>query len=375
VKYTAASASVCSADFAINSDADVIQLSSCTKIDGKITLGTGVNTVSLPTSLAEITGDLIASGATGLVSFEATGLTTIGGSFTLNGLTVLSTLSFPELQSVGDINWTTLPALQDLGFAKLSQAENVLITDTLLRSLNGINLVTAARFNINNNRYLKTVDVALSSVSDMLVLDANGKGVNASFPNLQWANNITVRDAGNMYFPVLEKINSSAAFVNNTFTSVDFPVLTEVGESFAIISSSKLTNILANSLESVGGTFQLANNTKLAIVDGFENLAVVGGAVDLSGVFTEVKLPALEDVRGGFNLQSTQTISCDLFDALKGAGVIKGDGYTCEGNKDTAESKTSGLGTNGNNTGNGAATFEVNLGLVGMAGAVVLLAL
>jgi hypothetical protein len=254
---------------------------------------------------------------------------------------------------------------RDLEFTKqVTKVDNVLIMDTILRSLNGVNLVTDARFNSNNNRYLKTVDVALSTVSDKLVLESNGKGLNASFPNLKWSNNLTIHHAHIMYLPVFEKMNSSAAVVN-TFTSV---------ESFAIISSSKLTNILANSLESVGGTFQLANNTKLAIIDRFENLAVVGGAVDLSGVFTEVKLPALEDVRGGFNLQSTQTISCDLFDALKGGGVITGDGYTCEGNKDSAESQTSGVGTNSNNTGNGAATLGVKMGRMGMVGAVVLLA-
>jgi hypothetical protein len=248
-----------------------------------------VSSVSLPVTLGEITGDLVASGATGLMSFQAPGLAKIGGSFTLKGLTVLSTLSFPELMSVGDIAWSTLPALQDLVFTKqVRQADTVLITDTLLRSLEGINLVTATRFNINNNRYLKAIDVALSSVSDSLVIEANGKGVNASFSYLQWANNITIRDAGQIYFPVLEKINSSAAFVNNTFSVVEFPELTEVGEAFAFISCSKITDIGATSLETVGGTFQLANNTKLAIVDGFAQLTVVGGAVDMSGVFTKL---------------------------------------------------------------------------------------
>jgi hypothetical protein len=266
----------------------VSELSSCSKLDGTLTLGTGVTNVAIPSTLTEITGDFKVSGASNLVALTAEGLKTIGGSFTLNGLTILSTLSFPELVSVGDIAWSTLPALQGLTFTKgVTKADTVLITDTLLSSLSGINLVTATTFNINNNRYLKTIDVALANVSNLLTIEANGKGVNASFPQLKWANNITLRDAGDMYFPVLEKINSSAAFVNNTFTSADFPELTEVGESFAIISCAKLTNVTANSLESVGGTFQLANNTKLAIVDGFEKLSVVGGAVDLSGVFTE----------------------------------------------------------------------------------------
>jgi len=278
----------CDVDVTIESDGDVSQLNSCSKLDGTINIKKGVSQILFPTGLSSISGDLVIDGATGLTSFTAPGLKTISGSFKLNGLTVLSTLACPELVSVGDISWSTLPALQTLSFTKkVSKANTVLITDTLLTSLEGINLVTAERFNINNNRYLRSVDVAIGNVTDVLIIEANGKGVNASFPNLKWANNITIRDAGDVYFPVLEEVRSSAAFVNNTFTTVEFPELTEVGESLAFVSCSRLTTIKANSLEEVGGTFQLANNTKLAVIDGFEKLAVVGGAVDLSGVFTK----------------------------------------------------------------------------------------
>lgn len=271
----------------INNNDDVSGLESCTKLDGKLSVGKGVTSLELPASLSAITGDFEVIGATRLTSIEASGLKTIGGSFTLTGLTILSTLSCPELVSVGDISWATLPALQSLGFTKeVSKARNVEITDTLLSSLNGINLRTAQRLNINNNRYLKQVTLQVESVSEILVVDANGKDLNSSFPVLQWANNITIRHAGEISFPKLEAVNNSAVFVNNTFSSASFPELTNVGESLAFVSCSRLTKISADALEEIGGTFQLANNTRLAKVDGFGALKVVGGAVDLSGVFT-----------------------------------------------------------------------------------------
>ena len=65
---------------------------------------------------------------------------------------------------------------------------------------------------------------------------------------------------------------------------------------------------------------------------------------------TSVELPKLDDVRGGFNLQSTANVSCTAFNSLKG-GVVKGDDFTCEGDKERAESKTSGLGTTGGKDG------------------------
>jgi hypothetical protein len=98
-----------SADFAVHSPATAIQLSSWTKVDGKVTLGTGVYTAFLPTSLAKVRGDPIAPG--------------------------------PPM-SVRNINCTTIPAVQDLEFTKqVTKADNVLIMDTILRSLNGVNLV------------------------------------------------------------------------------------------------------------------------------------------------------------------------------------------------------------------------------------------
>jgi hypothetical protein len=42
----------------------------------------------------------------------APSLTTIGGSITRNGLTVQSSLAFPELRSVRNLNWTTLPVIR-----------------------------------------------------------------------------------------------------------------------------------------------------------------------------------------------------------------------------------------------------------------------
>ena len=262
-------------------------LSSCSTIKGDVTVGTGVTNLSL-SSIQTIEGGLTIKGAAGLISIDCPMLRQIEGAFTLTGLTILSTLSMPSLTKVGSISWTTLPALSSLTFTKgVTEAASVLITDTDLNSLDGINLVTASIFNINNNKRLKVVNVSLGNVTQALSVEFNAKSVNCSFPNLVWANNITLRDAGEASFPNLESVNNSASFINNTFTSVDFPELTKVGQSFAFNSNGALTNVTANSLESVGGTFQLANNTNWKIVDSFTSLKTVSGSIDLSGVFTK----------------------------------------------------------------------------------------
>jgi len=374
----------CDSDITIQSDGDVSKISTCTKFDGTITIGTKATSISLPTSLTSITGDLVANGAANLRSLEAPGLRTIQGTFNLKGLITLSSLVFPDLVSVKSIQWETLPALNSLSFTQeVSMADTVLITDTVLTELRGINLETVSSLNINNNNYLKSIDVALSNVSQALTINSNGRNLNVSLPNLVWANNITVRDASSLFVPKLETVNSSMSFINDTFTSVDFPELTSVGDSLAFVSCSKLTNMTVDNLESIGGTFQIANNTKLAVVK-FGALKKISGAVDFSGAFTSVELPSLEDVRGGFNLQSTKDLSCKVFDGYHTNGVIKGNDYTCEGKQKTAESKTSGLGTNGsggggsssgNNGSDAAGRAAVSMVLAAFAGAAALMVL
>ena len=275
----------CDKSVEIKSDGDASALSNCSTIKGDVTIGPGVTTISLP-SVQTIEGDLSIKGAVGLISVSCPMLRQIEGDFVMQGLTVLSSLSMPELTKVGSISWTTLPALSQLTFTKgVTEASSVLITDTILTDLSGINLVTVKTFNINNNHYLNGVDVALGNVSEALSIEANGKSLNCSFSQLVWATNITIREAGDVSFPKLASVNSSIAFIQNNFVSVSFPQLQKVGQSFAFNSNTKLTNVTANSLVSVGGTFQFANNTQFQNLNGFQSLKSVGGSVDLSGTF------------------------------------------------------------------------------------------
>lgn len=276
----------CDGDFEVESNGDVSQIASCKELKGNLVIGEKVTSVTLPATLTSIGKDFVAQSASDLLTIEGPGLTQIGGKFELRELIRLQNVNMPKLSKVGAINWVTLPNLRNLNFATgITQARDVYIADTLLQSLQGLNLSTANTFVVTNNRYLKQVDLSLKSISDALDINFNAKGVEASFPELVWAMNVSLGDAGSISFPKLQKVNASISFVNNTFTDASFPALEEVGESLAFVSCTELTNLTAPKLETVGGTFQLANNTKLEEVKGFPALKSVGGAVDMSGVF------------------------------------------------------------------------------------------
>lgn len=237
-----------------------------------------------------IGGSLICHDAVNLTSLSGENLRSIGKNFDLEGLITLSTLDFPSLKQVDTISWSALPALQQLTFtAKIDQAKTVVITNTQLNSLDGIDLQEVDTFNVNNNQYLKSVDLQLANVSTSLNVEANGQDLEASFPNLIWAFNITFRNCSDISIPSLQSVNGSIGFFDNYFTNLSAPNLTSTGTNGAVVfvSNSKLTTIDLPLLKTVGGTFQIANNSALQIVNGTPNLQVVAGAIDFTGSFTK----------------------------------------------------------------------------------------
>jgi hypothetical protein len=240
----------------------------------------------------EVTGDFTAESAGLLTTIESSSIKSIGGDFTLFNLTTLSTLSFAQLTKVGNINWSSLPALPSLTFPQsIGEAASVIITNTFLSTLDGINLKTVNTLNINNNNRLKTFSTQVGNIHDLLNIDSNGKDLDVSFPNLLWAANMTFRNCSSISIPSLATVNGSLGFYENYFTSLSAPNLTSVGNlangqgSLAFVANPSLANITIAGLTQVGGAFQIANNSALEDIS-FPTLAKVGGAIDFSGNFS-----------------------------------------------------------------------------------------
>jgi hypothetical protein len=216
-------------------------------------------------------------------------LGSIGGIFDLERLTILADLTMGSLSRVNTIKFISLPALGSLNFATgVSRANNVEISDTRLTDLSGIELEAVTEMNINNNKYLKEVDVnALTNVTRGLTFAANAMDLTISLPNLESAANLTFINTSDVSMPSLATVGGSMGFYFGTFESFSAPNLTETGSDIAFVSCGKLNNLSCPSLESIGGGFLIANNTDLETIDDFGSLATIGGALDFRGVFNK----------------------------------------------------------------------------------------
>lgn len=348
----AAQSAVCTQSTAtVNSAADATALSGCSTFSGSIVVGPNtVGDLALD-GIQQVTGDIHVENAGFLTGLTALNIGSIGGTFFLNNLTVLSTLRFSSLTSVKTISWTALPALSQLTFpATVSKASSVTVSNTFLSTLDGINLNTVQTLQIDNNNRLKTFSTQVANITSSATINANGNGLDVSFPNLIWAANLTVRNIATISIPSLAVVNGSIGFYSDNMDSIYAPNLTAVGSmssnvgSLAFVNNVKLTNISMPLLKTIGGANQIANNTNLHAIS-FPSLQYVGGAIDFSGNFTTPDLPALSNVKGAFNVQSQQAIECSGFDQLHSSGVIQG-----KPNCKSAASTVGGVGTNAGST-------------------------
>lgn len=374
---TVASAASCSADTLTITASSDAALATCTTFTGNIVVSEDAGTSVDLGSVEQIKGDLTVENMKSFISLTASDLNSITGTFTLQNLTSLSTLSMNSLTSVGTIIWQSLPALQTLTFSTgVQSAESVTISDTFLNTLDGISLQTVGTMDINNNGRLTEVDLALGNLTGELKLQANGLKLAVSLPNLVWAANLTIANVTTFSAPSLATINGSAYFDSNYFTEFSAPNLTKTASgSFSFINNGDMTTLNVPELATVGGGLTIVNNTV------FQNLTLpklsdVGGAVDCGGNFSNVEFGAIENVVGTFTITSSQDISDDCTalkeDAPKsqgGNGNIQGK-FACTYNNPNANSGSSSGGTSsgsGSSNSSSAASLHINSAVAGLS--------
>lgn len=367
-----------SSTMTIQNAGDAGALAACRTVTGSVAIATSTTDDIAIDGVEEITGSLVANNVSQMTSLSGSTLTTIGDTFLLNNIQILSSLNFPMLDTVDTVTWTALPGLQGLSFTKgLSMVNMLTIDNTALSSLNGINLQTAQSIGIVNNNFLEEISMQLGTVTGAILVAANGADLSVAFPNLMWAYNLTVRDAAAVTIPSLHTVNGSLGFYTNSFEGLAAPNLTSLGGGLAFVENDKLTNISMPGLTTVGGGFQVSDNTALGSITGFPQVKTIDGAVNVTGTYTSFNLPVLSSVHGAFFLESTKNIDtvCSHFQPLKKSDTIRGK-YNCVSGGSSASGSDGGSGTSsggGSSTSSSAAQaafIPAATGLLGVIAAI-----
>lgn len=278
----------CQGTTTIKSQADASELAvRCSRHRGDVVIDpTTAGTITLD-GLKVIDGNLIVDNARNVTSIGCTTLTSVGDTLKLSGLTGLYNLAFDSLRSVGAIDFEALPNLQSLGFTTgVSSAGSIRITNTALASLVGIQLETVGDFDIANNRHLREINVnEIANITGYANFAANSPDLQVNFPNLASVQNMTFRNLSHIELPSLRTTTGLLGFYSNMFTTFEAANLTSTGP-LVFADNGYLTELSLPSLERVDGGFQIANNT---LLKGIDNLGKLNEAktIDFAGDFAK----------------------------------------------------------------------------------------
>lgn len=339
-------------DFTATKSADVQSVAACATAVGDITIeGDAFGSIEL-TGLEQLYGSLQVNNATQATSLNAPTLELVSGQLSLAGNTILANTNFAQLVTVGTLNFNALPALEKTGLsAGITSADEVIISDTGLTALDGINVFKLKTFDVNNNKDIETIDSGLQSVTDLLSIAYNSEKVDVSLDQLTSANTLSFQSINSLSVSNLTQINDSLSFDSNSVDKIEFKELTKIGKSLTILKNDNLEELDFPKLKSVGGALIINLNDDLKSFDGLPKLETIGGSVSLKGKFDNGTFDSLQRVAGGFTVESTGELTCKEFNKLNKDGDIKGDKFVCKGADESSSSSSSKKGnSNGSNT-------------------------
>ncbi|KAI8074431.1 hypothetical protein BC940DRAFT_231244 [Gongronella butleri] len=338
----------CSGDIEIKSQEDVDQLKTCRIFSGNVVVDqTGLMEFTLR-GVELLEGNLIIHSNDGLQKVNMPHLQAINGQLRLTSNKVLHTLNMPMLSILRQFEMSVHPALKDLRFPMgLNQVDQFTVTDTTITRIEGLNMNRIRTLSVTNNIYLKQVSAAnLTRVMGHITLSANSAALVADFNKIRELDVGTFRNLAGLGLKDLSMVTGDLSFISNSFEQLELPSLSRVAGTLTLSENIRLSKLSMPTLSHLGGALSLASNTELASINAFPKLEEVVGSLDIVGSFHEFDLPALADVRGGLNVQtSSDHFNCDSVNKLRN-GVIKGNSFTCRARVSNPKSGRPG-GANG----------------------------
>ncbi|WBW72643.1 extracellular leucine-rich repeat domain, receptor L domain-like Ecm33 [Schizosaccharomyces osmophilus] len=323
----------CSGDKNVTAQSDLDNIKSCSKLDGSLHVdnlqASGITVLNI-VGVKEVTGGIVVSNSPHLETVNFPDLETVDGTFSIHDMTRLNSLPAPKLNEVGSLELKVLPNLGELQFNNgIKKANNVEIVNTGLQSIKGIDITNIGTFNINNNKYIQSIDMPQLETASSINIAANAKKVDVNFSKLaNVSSDANFNGISNVFVGNLKSTKGSLGFTDTSLNNVSLPYLTSVSQSLYFMDSTDLNSLSLPNLTSVGGSFTI-NNTDLVKVSGFPKLSEVGGGLTLLGNYSEVDFPKLSDVRGSLLVESkSSNFSCPF---KKSDDVIKGNDWTCKG--------------------------------------------
>jgi hypothetical protein len=312
----------------INSQSDVDQFSGCSQASSITVTGNTTTEVVLE-SLGQA-GTIKVSNTQNLITFSLPSVQKIT-TLEVVGNVQLTNVDLSRLQNADSIKFTENPNLNPPKFSNATSIRNVDFTNTAISSISGLSLTQADSITFSGNGNLTTINFdKLTKINKLLYVAGNHPTINAKFPKLSSIGAAcTISNVTSFDLSSLESTGTFLSLTYNTASNFSLPKLTKVGQGLTASANPNIKSIDFPVLQSLGGGLLIANNTELGNIS-FPKLKNIDGALDLTGNFDKIDFPAIELIKGTWNVQSQSSkLVCDdvknsIQKAVKGSKTSTG---------------------------------------------------
>lgn len=330
-------------EFQIRSQEDLQDLSNCEILIGNLIIQDFDYPIITFNNLEKILGNLTIKKSPEIVRIEAPLMELISGSFSMFELTSLALISFPALKWVNILDWKILPILSNVHFNNEIQGiESITISDTSLTGFSGFLADTIDNLDINNNRFLDTIESNVEVIRGKLHIGANANDAKVSLPKLKQINRVSISNVERLNLDELESVDDSLSLTNNYFQQIKFPKLSYVGGSLSLSGNEMVNDLEFPNLSELGGGLVLTNNSLVERVNFLPKLRIIGGALELVGVIKEISLKNLKLCKGSASVKSTSPVfDCAKWSRSEIILVVRGGKIECtDANNEKITSRT-----------------------------------
>jgi len=235
--------------------------------------------------IEHITGSLTCNGALNVTSISCPDLKSIGSNFELSTMAMLSALGVGSLTKVGRIHWDAIYNLQEVEFGDgLTVEDNVRIEDTRLESLDGLALEKVGDLRIINNTYLSSFDLSRLANYTSINIAGNSPKLEVDLSGAATGGTTEIHNVSGLSLKQMETITGDLTLVGGTFSNITAPKLTRA-DTMMIKTNSLLEAIHMPQLRSASGLTILHNGNLTSI--GARKLESVKGDFEVEGPLTQ----------------------------------------------------------------------------------------
>ncbi|WP_075343890.1 LamG-like jellyroll fold domain-containing protein [Tenacibaculum agarivorans] len=300
-------------------------LGSCGIIEGDLTINGTITDLSGFSNVHIISGDFYMEGniVDDLSGFSA--LTTVGGNFTLKNMANTSSIaSFSNVTSIGgSFEVNNLDQITDISIlSQISSISSITITgNSMLSTIAFDELQTmGSKISITFNSSLSSFSVPkLTQVNGEFAINNNGGGITSlSLALLESTGNFLIADMNGLQsisVPELHTLTGRLSVAGcNALTTLSIPKLTSVSNNFSIDSCTQLATIDIMALSTVSGNFSI-DDLAISSLSFLQNVTSIGGQLLIRDMVNLTNLQGVDELTslGSFSLND-----CDLVTNLEG---------------------------------------------------------